>query len=244
MRATLARAAGLAAVLLSALTLSASPAAAGGPTSASAVHPGGRQHRLALLHRSRSTTSWPTSSACRRAERDVRRQGVRLRPRVRRRRHRHLAGPRRRAVAGRPHLPGRQGRPVDLHPGLGLQRQLDLGEPGALAPARGRRTSRRPARRPGTGHQGVEGHLLRRRRRRTPSRTRERQRRTRARRSPAEGGRRPAARPGTSVPAGRSAAWSAGALLALAWTRRRPDRDDEPEPALGGADGYAEVLAR
>ena len=46
-----------------------------------------------------------------------------------------------------------------------------------------------------------------------------------------------------------SASWAigglvAGALIALAWTRRRSTRDDEPEPALGGPDGYAEVLVR
>ena len=108
----------------------------------------------------RSTTSSPAwSGSPSRAGRSTAQESGR--PRVRPRRHRHLAGPRRRAVAGRPHLPGREGRPVDLHPGLGLQR-LDLGEPRALAPARGRRAAGRPARRSGTGH---------RRRRRTPPST-------------------------------------------------------------------------
>ena len=51
----------------------------------------------------------------------------------------------------------------------------------------------------------------------------------------------------------RGAGWAAGGLLGgllggvlltLAWTRRRSSDEDEPEPALGGPDGYAEVLAR
>ena len=121
--------------------------------------------------------------------------------------------------------------------------ELDLGEPRAVAPPRGRRRSRRPARRPGTGHQGVEGHLLRRRRRRTPS-------------APESGSaaHEPAAvQPKAAAPSGQawyaSAGWAigglvAGVLIALAWARRRSTSDDEPEPALGVADGYAEVLVR
>ncbi len=51
----------------------------------------------------------------------------------------------------------------------------------------------------------------------------------------------------------RNAGWAAGGLLGgllggvlltLAWTRRRSTDEDEPEPALAGPDGYAEVLAR
>ena len=117
-----------------------------------------------------------------------------------------------------------------------------LGQPCAVAPPGGRRSSRRPARRPGTGHQGVEGHLLRRRRRRTPPHP-ERQRRP----EPA------AVQPKSAAPSGQawyvSAGWAigglvAGALLALAWTRRRSDQRRRAGPALGGADGYAEVLVR
>ena len=62
-----------------------------------------------------------------------------------------------------------------------------------------------------------------------------------------------AVQPKAAAPSGQawyaSAGWAigglvAGVLIALAWARRRSTSDDEPEPALGVADGYAEVLVR
>ena len=99
-----------------------------------------------------STTPSPTWSGSR-ADRDRRGGPVGAEPRQRPRSDGHLADPRRHAVAGRPHLPGRGGRTVDRD--AGSSGRDDLGQPGRLAPAGGRQGAGPAADRLGVGRAGA-----------------------------------------------------------------------------------------
>ena len=183
-----------------------------------------RSCRSPARARPRRSTTPTTSTTARQAGRRVRRQhrpGRRLGrdPPERAGRDRDLADPRRRAVAGGPHLPERRGRAVDRDPELD-RRRVDLGQPGRLAPADVRQgavdAARRARRRSGRASA-----------RRTTSRAcpvRRCRRRPRPRRLHPPGSFRQRQRRLVGL-----GGLVGGVLLTLLWMRLRPARADEPE---------------